>query len=118
MNDPFETPDGFAWTFPVYVLFGTDGSIMFRRAGGFRCVPVFTDRDGVETFVERSGIPADDVEAYELPDMMALLKWVDRNLAADCAMMMDPISAEPASLRVVPVGPYLDELKRQAGETG
>jgi hypothetical protein len=109
--------EAFIMTFPAYSLLLKDGSgaiLLQNRAEIW--LPIFTDRDSVQTYVERSEIK--DCLVVEIPDAVAFKRFLlnppsRAGKTMPKAIIIDPIDPRPRSVTLFDVQHLLSQLPDQ-----
>src|SRR4051812_3967432 len=71
MSDDIHDPGAFRLYYPLYVLLGPDGLLIgYDLPGTGRVLPVFTDRDLADRFVEVREVAGATVQEVALPKML------------------------------------------------
>ena len=110
MTDPFETPEGFAWSYPCFGLAWKGTKLAFHVAAddGTRMLPLFTDFDLSERFVQENGL-ADSVDGVVIRTADQLRASLAAAIGSCRAVLVDPgHMREDRVLTVIHVGHFLD----------
>jgi hypothetical protein len=109
MDDPF------LMTFPVYSLLLKDGSgVVMLQGGPNRWLPLFTDRDSLHTYLERSGIG--EVAVVDILTAKELIAFLEnrpsRSGKPDCrTAIIDPITNQPGTRTLLAFDGIIASLK-------
>lgn len=105
----------FAMKFPVYSLLLKDGSgVIMLRHGSDLWLPVFTDKDSVQTYLERSEINECCVIELATPSKLAefLEKPPSRAENAGCdTVVVDPLDPGPRTFTLFKIADLLNSLR-------
>jgi hypothetical protein len=113
-------PESFVFTFPVYSMLVPDGSgVLYLGSGqlGLSFLPLFTDLDGVRTYLERSPtFEAMIIELKTKQDLLQFLKSPPTRLEKSKAeiIIIDPIQAEIARLNLWRIEHIITSLESEA----
>jgi hypothetical protein len=106
--------DEFLLMFPVFALLFKDGTgIILLDDGVEKFLPLFTDSDGVQTYLERSGIEECAVMSISSPAALSafLQNPPSRGGKLDVErVMIDPIDSSPRTVTVFPIRQILASL--------
>jgi len=109
-----EPEDRFILTFPMYALLFKDGTgTILLRDGQNMFIPLFTDSDSAQTYLERSEIKECLVQVLaDAKALAAFLKNPPSRTGKNSVerVLIDPLHPEPHRITMFPIKQILDSI--------